>query len=354
MLNMELTKNKKYIIFFLAVLILIGFIVVIGVIFLREPRSDESEKTDNKMYNYHPYPNPPNKIYPITKERCENQADQDVKEKCFAELTYNDAIKSQNPENCLALVDGYQKDRCLFTISKTQSNAEYCESIEEARTRELCIIETGIASGNDKVCDEYFMDTPFLRKKCKDKVRVFDIIWNKKDIRLCQEIRLLEYGPLCYSYFLQEGQSCDVLEDSGEKEVCQCKMIITSAQNEEDCQKIILENCKKVCLTMIQNNGDHNIDSDNDGKSNFEELNYRIDPFNPDTDGDGLMDGEEITKYHSDPKSVDTDIDGLGDYDEIFIYKTDINNPDTDNDGYQDGEEVTSGYNPLGEGRLER
>lgn len=352
MLNIELTKNKKYIMFFLIILILIGLIVVIGIIFLKEPKPIELEKTVSKMYDHYPFPNPPNKIYPITKNRCENQTDQESREKCFAELAYNDAIKSQKFENCLTIANNYKRDRCLFTISKMQLNVKYCESIKESRTMELCIIETGIADSNDKICDEYFMDTPFLRKKCKDKVKVFDIIWNKKDIKLCQEIRLLEYGPLCYSYLLQEGQSCDVLEDSEEREVCQCKMIITSAQSEEDCLKIISEDCEKVCLIMVQNNGDHDIDSDNDGKSNFEELNYRLDPFNSDTDGDGLMDGEELTKYHSDPKSIDTDIDGLGDYDEIFTYKTDINNPDTDNDGYQDGEEVKNGYNPLGKGKL--
>ena len=351
MLNVELTKNKKYIIFFLVVLILIGLIVVAGIIFLKEPKSVEPEEAVSKTYDYYPFPNPPNKIYPVTKERCENQADQESKKKCFAELAYQNAIISQNPDNCLALVDDYKKDRCLFTVSKMQFNVKYCEFIKEDKTRELCIIETGIVGSDDSVCDEYFSNIPFLRKKCKDKVRVFDIIWNKKDIRLCEKIRLLEYGPLCYSYHLAMGQSCDVLEGNA-KEECQGKMIITSAKTEEDCHKAISEDYKKVCLLMVQNNSDRDIDSDNDGKSNLEELNYRLDPFNPDTDGDGLMDGEELIKYHSDPKSVDTDIDGLGDYDEIFIYKTDINNPDTDNDGYQDGEEVAGGYNPLGEGKL--
>jgi len=352
MLNTEPTKNKKYIIIFLVALVLIGLIIIAGMLSLKEPKPTEPEKIINKTYDHYPFPNPPNKIYPVTKERCENQTNQESEEECFAELAYQNAIVSQNPDNCLALTDSYKKDYCLFTISKMQFNVKYCEPIEEDRIKELCIIETGIVSSDDSVCDEYFPNNPFLRKKCKDKVKAFDIIWNKKDIKLCQEIRLLEYGPLCYSYHLAMGQSCDVLENDEEKEVCQCKMILTSLPNEKDCQKIISENCERVCLIMVQNNGDHDIDSDNDGKSNFEELNYKIDPFNPDTDNDGLIDGEELTKYHSDPKSVDTDIDNLNDYDEIFVYKTDINNPDTDNDGYQDGEEVKNGYNPLGEGKL--
>ena len=44
---------------------------------------------------------------------------------------------------------------------------------------------------------------------------------------------------------------------------------------------------------------------------------------------------------------VDTDNDGLSDVDEIYKYKTDPNNPDTDGDGYLDGEEIVNGYDPL-------
>ncbi|OGZ35265.1 MAG: hypothetical protein A3A94_01460 [Candidatus Portnoybacteria bacterium RIFCSPLOWO2_01_FULL_43_11] len=42
----------------------------------------------------------------------------------------------------------------------------------------------------------------------------------------------------------------------------------------------------------------------------------------------------------------DSDEDGLLDWEEA-IYKTNPNNPDTDGDGYFDGEEIASGYDPL-------
>lgn len=44
--------------------------------------------------------------------------------------------------------------------------------------------------------------------------------------------------------------------------------------------------------------------------------------------------------------SFDTDEDGLSDIEEI-VYKTEFNNPDTDGDGYQDGAEVRNGYSPT-------
>lgn len=48
----------------------------------------------------------------------------------------------------------------------------------------------------------------------------------------------------------------------------------------------------------------------------------------------------------------DSDCDGLSDYEEKNIYCTDPNNPDTDGDGVKDGNEVKQGRNPLGSGKL--
>ncbi|MBI4836877.1 MAG: hypothetical protein HY813_00510 [Candidatus Portnoybacteria bacterium] len=46
-------------------------------------------------------------------------------------------------------------------------------------------------------------------------------------------------------------------------------------------------------------------------------------------------------------KNKDSDRDGLTDWQETEIYRTDPFNPDTDGDGYLDGEEVVSGYDTL-------
>ncbi len=70
-----------------------------------------------------------------------------------------------------------------------------------------------------------------------------------------------------------------------------------------------------------------------------------------DSDQDGLTDEEE-KKYGTDPTNPDTDGDGLTDYDEVVVFGTDPKNPDTDGDGYTDGDEVRNGYNPKGPGKL--
>ena len=112
-------------------------------------------------------------------------------------------------------------------------------------------------------------------------------------------------------------------------------------------------------------------DLDGDGLTNDLEAANNADPMNPDSDGDGLLDGEEVLTYQSNPQLVDsdsdglsdslevwefgtspikadTDDDGLSDTDELQTYETDPLVPDTDEDQLSDGYEVlTSGTDPL-------
>lgn len=82
-------------------------------------------------------------------------------------------------------------------------------------------------------------------------------------------------------------------------------------------------------------------DSDGDGLSDGSEVNtFKSNPANGDTDGDGLTDGDEVNKYRSDPLKADTDGDGLTDGDEVNRYKSDPAKEDTDLDDLTDGAEV--------------
>jgi outer membrane protein OmpA-like peptidoglycan-associated protein len=89
-------------------------------------------------------------------------------------------------------------------------------------------------------------------------------------------------------------------------------------------------------------------DSDGDGLLDTEELSIGTDPYDPDTDKDGLTDGQEVRIYHTDPLNPDTDYDFLKDGEEVFTYKTDPLKQDTDNGGVIDGHEVLEdNTNPL-------
>ncbi|HCY76083.1 MAG TPA: hypothetical protein DHV28_09200 [Ignavibacteriales bacterium] len=117
------------------------------------------------------------------------------------------------------------------------------------------------------------------------------------------------------------------------------------------------ENCKVdkdmdglgKCDEKLIGTDPNNPDTDGDGLKDGEEyLTYRTDPLNADTDGDGLTDGDEVMKYKTDPLKVDTDGDGLSDGDEVMKYKTDPLVVDTDKDGLNDNDEVMKyKTNPL-------
>lgn len=88
-------------------------------------------------------------------------------------------------------------------------------------------------------------------------------------------------------------------------------------------------------------------DYDKDGLTNGTEESLGTDPNNPDTDGDGLMDGEEVETYNTDPLKQDTDGDNLTDYAEVITHKTSPIKSDTDADGLLDGEELARKTDPL-------
>jgi len=126
--------------------------------------------------------------------------------------------------------------------------------------------------------------------------------------------------------------------------------------------------------------GDAQLDSDNDGLNNFLEFQFGVNPNDPDSDGDGYFDGEEIRKGYNPNGTgrIDSDGDGLYDWWEIknglnkddpadakedddqddlsnkeeFLQGTDPHNRDSDGDGKGDGQEVKNGQNPLGDGPL--
>jgi outer membrane protein OmpA-like peptidoglycan-associated protein/opacity protein-like surface antigen len=92
-----------------------------------------------------------------------------------------------------------------------------------------------------------------------------------------------------------------------------------------------------------------NPDSDGDGLNDGEEVNvYKINPLNADTDGDGIKDGEEVKNYSTNPNLPDSDADGLNDGIEVITHKTNPIKADSDDDGLKENDEISKyKTNPL-------
>ena len=77
-------------------------------------------------------------------------------------------------------------------------------------------------------------------------------------------------------------------------------------------------------------------DTDGDGLSNVQEVEFGTFPNLADTDEDGLNDGEEVRIWNTEPLNRDTDGDNLSDGDEVYNIGSNPANPDTDGDGIPD------------------
>ncbi|MBX2801134.1 MAG: thrombospondin type 3 repeat-containing protein [Myxococcales bacterium] len=89
-------------------------------------------------------------------------------------------------------------------------------------------------------------------------------------------------------------------------------------------------------------------DTDGDGLEDGEEIfTHGTDPLDPDMDDDGALDGEEIDDWPTDTRNRDTDGDGLSDGDEVYLYGTDPANSDDDGGVSNDGAEIGSDTDPL-------
>ncbi|MBT5380602.1 MAG: S8 family serine peptidase, partial [Opitutae bacterium] len=98
-------------------------------------------------------------------------------------------------------------------------------------------------------------------------------------------------------------------------------------------------------LELSQYFDDSHLDADGDGRTNLIEFLSGTNPIikepaPDDSDGDLLLDLEEILVYGTEPENPDTDGDGLGDGVEVYTHETQPTNPDTDNDGIDDRTEL--------------
>ncbi len=113
-------------------------------------------------------------------------------------------------------------------------------------------------------------------------------------------------------------------------------------------------------LTELEIGSDYEkADTDEDGLPDaYEYCELETSPVLADTDHDGIADGDEDFdgdklsnlqeyKFGTDPFEKDTDGDGLNDFEEINSYKTDPLEEDTDGDTLKDGDEVAMGFSPL-------
>ena len=344
------------------VFLLILALLFLSSLFLKDGKKDQiiNEKpvyvTDNKVYKIGNHLVKKPDI--ITEETCGKIEDETQKEDCYNRLNLGKIFNgSKNLKECLNFTNLNYRNECLIRLIGYSKNVDMCKRLSDHSAQESCIGGVAIALKDQSICDE-FKSEPYEYQECRDRVNAFlapdksvyiDEAGEVRGVKIeeCAKAKTLEYSKLCVGNVLKEGNvligyiNNEVFENNW-NDFYHYRIAVTK----EDCSKIILKGGKDACIDMIKNIGFSYYDYDGDNVSDEKELWFSTDPGNPDTDGDGLTDYDEILNYHIDPTNPDTDGDGLTDYDEIKIYKTHPNKPDTDSDGISDGAEVRNGTNP--------
>lgn len=110
--------------------------------------------------------------------------------------------------------------------------------------------------------------------------------------------------------------------------------LLGTNEKEQDAEtrlpKVFLKEHFGVEICMDKSICGDDADPDNDGLKNVDELPERTLPTNPDTDGDGLSDGDEVNIFKTSPIKDVTDT-----------------RPAAIENRYTDGSQIKNGYDPL-------
>lgn len=190
------------------------------------------------------------------KAKCAGAKD---KEKCLAELILDEAVLGEQEAACVKIENEALRDGCYDAIARETRDEKICAGISSPVAAEDCVGAIFFAKAKASV-----------------------------DTALCEKIKSGRWQESCYTYIFREKGTLEYCETVGLK--------------------------RDLCVSIVTSTGEER--------------------------------GEESVEEQ------DSDVDGLIDSEEINIYKTNPRNPDTDGDGFKDGDEVKAGYNPKGSGRL--
>jgi hypothetical protein len=108
--------------------------------------------------------------------------------------------------------------------------------------------------------------------------------------------------------------ACDIPGVTEEEMATLQSVVITCSESQNE---PTLQQTWTTSIRMRRTVCDQSIDSDGDRLSDCREFALQTEPHNPDTDGDGLSDGDEVLTHKTDPLTVDTDGGGVGDGNEV-------------------------------------
>ena len=156
-------------------------------------------------------------------------------------------------------------------------------------------------------------------------------------------------------------KACEILSESKDQQFCQDAVYWLLAMQNNDLAtcRLLSENAQMVCeetlsvkIARTTGCGGTGVDADVCAKQEA----FMTAVQSGDSAACLALEGEEARidclETQKDAIFLDTDGDGLSDDEEKDLYGTSPLLQDSDGDGFSDAQEIQSGYNPLGEGKL--
>jgi len=230
------------------------------------------------------------------------------KEECLDLIDYNNVIDlamKDKGESCKKLRTQKRQEDCLDYVARNSKDPDLCLKLKDKNLQKTCLHSTFISRLDPELCLKYEKE-PWEIRECQDRVKAFlyPTVGTKEDIKKCFGL-VLEYQNLCLANFLKKkfqwGINCDEIPDERAKEYCEERNIlyeVSITQNKETCNSIKDERFRYFC-NLVAERGAYEasqLDSDKDGVDNGNEIFFGTDILNPDTDGDGFKDGEELNR----------------------------------------------------------
>lgn len=189
-------------------------------------------------------------------------------EKCLSELTLDEAVAGKQAEACEKIKKVDLRDGCYSAIAGEMSDEKICQGIHRIKARDECVGAV-----------------------------IFTRAIKGTDTALCATIVSESWKDGCFNRIFELRGALDYCDTVGERKT-RCVEIVSYRDairvgNPKLCSKIedkeTMLDCEEVAIGSAAL-----MDSDNDGLTNEQEAQLGTDPRNPDTDGDGFKDGDEV------------------------------------------------------------
>ena len=188
----------------------------------------------------------------------------------------------------------YNRFACIIHIAVKSKNISLCDYITDTNYRDICYSSVAESKRDINLCN-YISNEKEVRE-CKARTTSFKAI-DTLDMDLCLKVNVSEYQNLCFGYIVDYygAYYCNNFDNKELKDKCLSVFFFNIAsrlKNQSYCDQIPLQTYKRVCQIRMETPSDewHKIDSDKDGLDDANELFVGTDPFDPDTDDDGIPD----------------------------------------------------------------